>query len=198
MAKKAQIATVIWVLVGLLAVSCFALAQNSKKTQSAEIKGDSLVFNWVSNEVVLTGNASVQIASANPTIMTAPKMTAKLSKAADQIVNLVAYGQIHLKITTAPDPDGVRGRITATCNDKAEYSETTQKILLYGGAVADYVSLPEGPESRRAHFTGDQMEADLNTSTLTVTKAHISVNAPLKTPPAATAPGAAPALEPEE
>ena len=198
MIKKRPLLTLALVLTGLLVICGVSPAQNSKKTQSAEIKGDSMTFNWVSNEVVMTGNAMVQIEGTNPTTMTAPKMTAKLSKAGDTILTLIAYGQIHLDLTTQPDSDGVRAKITATCNDKAEYSETTQKIMLYGGAVADYLSLPEGPDSRRAHFTGDQMEADLSTSTLTVTRAHISVNAPLKQPEATPAPGAAPALEPKQ
>ena len=198
MAKQARTVTIIWVLAGLLLVSCLAWAQNSKKTQSADIKGDGSVFNWNTNELTLTGSVSVQITSANATTMTAPKMTAKFSKAMDLILNLVASGPVRLEIITAPDADGVRSRMTATCTDKAEYSETTQKIVLHGGAVADYVSLPEGPESRTAHFTGDEIEANLNTSELTVLNTHIRVSSPLKAPPAPSAPGAAPALEPKQ
>ena len=195
MAKQARIVSVIWVLAGLLLVSCLAFAQNSKKTQSAVIEGEVSVFHWSTNELALTGNVSVQVTSANATTMTAPKMTAKFSKGMDLILSLVASGPVHVEIITAPDADGVRNRITATCNDKAEYSETTQKIMLFGGAVADYVSLPEGPESRRAHFTGEAIEADLNTSMLTVTKAHITVQSPLKPPkaPAGTPAPVAPA-----
>ena len=190
MAKQARVVTVLWVLAGLLLVSCLAFAQDSRKTQSAEIRGDSSVFNWIKNELVLTGNVSVQVTSPNATTFTAPKMTAKFSKAMDQILTLVATGPVRVEITTAPDADGVRSRITATGNDKAEYSETTQKIKLLGDAVADYVSLPEGPESRRMHFTGEEIEADLNTSLLTVRKPHISFSTPLKPPAETPAPGA--------
>ncbi len=176
------------VLVAILAMAGAGFAQTGTRTESADIKSESGSFNWATGEFTLSTNVVVTIVGANAASVTAPRMTGKLSKAGDQILSLVAYGPVRMEITTPPDEAGGRARITGTAKDRAEYSETTQKILLYGGAVADYVSLPEGPESRRAHFSGEVIEADLKTSVLTVTKAHITVNAPLQPPSAPVAP----------
>ncbi|HEY3397779.1 MAG TPA: LptA/OstA family protein [Armatimonadota bacterium] len=170
------------VLLGLLLIAGAAAAQTEIKTQTADLRSDSMSFNWTTNEMVFIGNASVNIANGHHATLTAPKLTVKLSDKGDRVIKLVAAGPVRMEIIGAADPQGVKARIVATAADRAEYSETTQKIVLYGDAQADYVSLPEGPDSRRAHFTGDIMEADLNTSLLTVTKAHLQVSSPLAKP----------------
>jgi len=178
------------VLSAVLAAGLFAgglaWGQANTKTQSAEITAESMTFNWGTNEMVFSGGARAVISGANPTTLAAPKFTVKLSEKQDRVLSLIAAGPVHIEIVGAPDAHGVRARITATAKERAEYAEATQKIVLYGGAEADYVSLPEGPDSRRAHFTGEVMEADLNTSVLTVTKAHLNVTVPLPPPEAAT------------
>jgi lipopolysaccharide export system protein LptA len=192
------------VLAGLCVVPACCLAQASVKSQSADIKGQAITFNWVTGEFTLTGDVKVQIQGPNQATLTAPKMTGKITQAGTKLMSLTAYGPVRVEIITRPDPQGNRGRIDATATDKAVYSEAAQKIMLYGGAVADYVSLPEGPDSRRAHFTGDEIEADLNTDTLQVTNTHITVQSPLKQPeapppaPAAQTPAPAPAPEPKQ
>lgn len=189
MAKKMHMTVPLLVLAALLLAGAVALAQTAAKTQSADIEGATGTFNWVTGEFTLTGEVKVQIQGANQATMTAPKMAGKITQTGTKLMNLSAYGPVRVEIITRPDPQGNRGRINATATDKAVYSEATQKIVLYGGAVADYVSLPEGPDSRRAHFTGEEIEADLNTDLLTVTKARVTVQAPLKPPEApATAP----------
>lgn len=176
------------VLAALLQASGLAWGQPNTKTQSAEITAESMTFNWATNEMVFSGGARAVISGANPTTLAAPRFTVKLSEKQDRVLSLVAAGPVHIEIVGRPDAEGVRAKITATAKERAEYAEVTQKIVLYGGAEADYVSLPEGPNSRRAHFTGEIMEADLNTSILTVTKAHLNVTAPLPAPEAATPP----------
>lgn len=176
------------VLAALLLTSSLAWGQANTKTQSAEITAESMTFNWATNEMVFSGGARAVISGANPTTLAAPKFTVRLSEQQDRVLSLVAAGPVHIEIVGKPDAQGVRARITAAAKDRAEYAEATQKIVLYGGAEADYVSLPEGPDSRRAHFTGEIMEADLNTSILTVTKARLNVTAPLPPPEGATPP----------
>jgi len=197
MAKRWLVMTVVLVFSCLLLLPGLCFAQTSAQSQTAEIQGDTGIFNWVTGEFSLTGNVKVQIRGANEASMTAPKMTGKITQSGTKLMSLTAYGPVRMEIITRPDEQGNPGRITATANDKAVYAENTQKIVLHGGAVADYLSLPEGPQSRRAHFTGDEIEADLRTDTLAVTKAHITVQSPLK-PPEAAVPTAVPAPEPAQ
>lgn len=182
MAKKMLVTVPLLVCLGVLLAGAVSRAQTAAKTQSADIEGATGTFNWVTGEFTLTGAVKVQIQGANQATMTAPKMTGKITQSGTKLMSLAAYGPVQVEIITRPDPQGNRGRINATATEKAVYSEATQKIVLYGGAVADYVSLPEGPDSRRAHFTGEEIEADLNTDLLTVTKARVTVQAPLKPP----------------
>jgi lipopolysaccharide export system protein LptA len=183
----------------LLLAAGVSLGQNSVKTQTADLvaPNGTLVFNYLTGEFTMTGGVTVKMQGTRDATMTAPKVTGKLSHN-NQVSSLVAYGPVHLEIITAPDAEGNRGDVKATADDRAEYSEITQKITLIGNAVADYISLPEGPDSRRAHFTGEAIEADLNTSMLTVTKAHITVQTPLKPPEAPAAPAGTPAPAPKK
>jgi hypothetical protein len=158
----------------------------------------TLTFNYLTGDFTITGGTglvTVKMQGPDEAIMTTPKVTGKLSKN-KQVADLIAYGPVHLDIITPPDAQGARAQVIASADDRAEYSEVSQKITLYGNAVADYLSLPEGPDSTRAHFTGDTIEADRNTGLLTVTKAHITAEGPVKPKPAPAAP--APAAAPKQ
>jgi hypothetical protein len=152
-------------------------------------------FKWDTGEFTFTGGdglVTVKVRQGpNVTTMTAPKVSGKFTD--NKVSRLVASGPMRVEALTPPDADGKGGsRVMASAEDRAEYSEVTQKITLYGNAMADYVALPEGPDSIRAHFAGEAIEADLNTKSLIVTKSHITADVPLKPKETPAAPAPAP------
>jgi hypothetical protein len=178
----------------MLALAGGGWAESAVHTRTVDITTPptgSAVFNYGTGEFTITGGEGLvtvkMVQGTGTATMTALKVTGKLAQG--QVAGLVAYGPVHVETTTPPDAQGNGGsQVTASADNRAEYSETTQKVLLYGNAQADYVSLPEGPEAMRAHFTGETIEADLISKSLTVTKAHIAAQEPLKPPAGAAAP----------
>ena len=179
-------------MVLILLVPGLVLAQAQKRTQSADITADVMTFNWTSNAFEFTGNAHAVLKGAYEAVVTAPKMAVKLTAKSDKVDSLVASGPVRFELVSEPDEQGVRHKVVATAQDRAEYSEVNQKLVLRGNAEATITALPEAPDAQRAHFTGDVMEANLATSQLTVTKAHMQVTSPLP-PPATTGTATTPA-----
>ena len=176
------------VLVGCAGLTLAGLsAAVAQSAPPADITADSMTYNWDTNVFVFSGNAKVVITEPYQATLTGPRMTVQMSNQMQGVTSVVADGPVRMVLLTQADAQGVRYQITATAQDRAEYSDADRKILLRGGAEADLVSLPEGPDSRRAHFTGDVIAADLKTSQLTVTQARVRVTAPV---PPASAPAA--------
>lgn len=182
MAKKER--DRIWwvVIVVMVLLAGLALAQASTKTQTAEIDAETLTINWDTNVWVFSGPPPAVLTLTGPqqATLTSPRMSVRFSAKMDRIIHLEATGPVRLELVTKPDAEGNRRRIVATAKQRAEYSESTQKLVLHGGAEATVVALPEGPESQRAFFSGEVMEANLKTSQLTVQKAHLEVTTPLE------------------
>ncbi len=172
-----------FLLMGVLAFALIPMhvwAQAGKQTQTADITSQTMSFNWNTNTFEFTGNAKVIMAGLYDATVTGPKMVVQLTSKGDRVKQLVTHGPVRFELVSKPDANGVRRRVIATAKDRAEYSEITQKIVLRGNAEATIVTLPETPESQRAHFTGDVMEADLGTGLLTFTQARMQVTSPLK------------------
>jgi hypothetical protein len=177
-----QLVLVVWLLALAGGVS---LAQSAVHTRTVEITTTptgTATFNYGTGEFTITGGdglVTVKILqTTGEATLTAPKVSGQL--AGQKVARLVAYGPVHLVNTTPPDASGAGGsKIIASADNRAEFSEANEKITLIGNAQADYVSLPDTPEAMRAHFTGDEIEADLNTKSLTVTKAHITAEEPI-------------------
>ena len=190
---------ILWLLVLGLTLTLLPArgwAQAEKVTQSADITSDTMSFNWNTNAFEFAGNAKVVMVGPYQATITGPKMNVELTKD-NRVKQMLARGPVKFDLISPPDKDGVRNHIVATADDSAEYSEVTQKIVLRGNAQTTIISLPETADSRRVYFTGDVMEADLGTGTMTVTKAHMQASTPIKQPPPATPkPATAPAATP--
>ena len=75
----------------------------------------------------------------------------------------------------ADAPKGQRRRIEASSNSGGTYEETTQKVVLSGGAVADMTMVPPDERVQAVHFKGEQITADLKTKQIKVSQAHMEV-----------------------
>jgi len=157
-----------------------AVGQQAKKTKTAEIKAETMVYNWNLGTFEFVSNCRLNITGPYTAEMTAPKMTAKLSKKADKVERLTAAGPVHFEVTTQPDANNVRHKIVASSQGSATYEEASQTVVMNDGAVADVVTLPETSDSESAHFEGDRITADLQKNTISVDKAHLKVTTPME------------------
>lgn len=165
----------------LLLAPGLVLAEAERRTQSVDITADTGVYTWTTNTFEFTGKAHAELTGTYEATIDAPKMVFKLTKQGDKVDSLVANGPATF-VLIQTDSTGAKRKVTATAQERAEYSEVSQKLVLRGKAEATIVSLPETADAQRAHFTGEVMEANLLTSQLTVTKAHMQVTSPLPTP----------------
>ena len=170
--------TVLAVLVVLAAGVSGQAAQ--KTTRTATVIGDKMTLDLKTSQFVFTGHCKLIITGPYEATMASAKMTFKLSSSADDIEHLTTHGPTDFSVVTQPNDEGTRYKITATARQGATYSGKQQKVVLSGGASADIVSLPEGPDSRRAHITGDTITADLKTSIIEMSQARLKVETPLE------------------
>jgi lipopolysaccharide export system protein LptA len=168
----------------LLAVVLFAaagsatLAQQVRRTQTAEIKAAELIYDWDKSEWEFSGDCKVSIAGGHDAQMTAPRMSVKLSPKLDEIVHLIAYGPVKFHVLTRPNSEGIRYSINASAQKQALYREVEQVIELTGGAEADLVAV--GVEGQTARFVGQKITADLKTSRLSVDDANVKIQTPVR------------------
>ncbi len=161
-------------LVALLLASLAGQAAQTT-TRTATVAGDKMTLDLRTNDIEFTGQCKLTIAGPYQATITAARMTFKLSSGADSIEQLTTHGATNFSLITQPAEAEQQYKITADAAGGATYSEKAQQVVLSGGAQADIVSLPESPESQRAHFTGQTITADLQTSVIEVNKAHLRV-----------------------
>jgi lipopolysaccharide export system protein LptA len=178
--KKPLVVILTALLLAALFVPGRGLAQVEKKTQSVDLTADLGTFNWATNIHEFSGHVHAVLTGAYAATVDAPKMTFKLTPKGNQVDDLVAYGPVRFVIITQPNASGVQYKVVATATDRATYSESNQTLVLKGNADATITSLPESPDAQTAHFTGDEIDADLANSLMTVTQAHMQVSSPLK------------------
>ncbi|MFO7946371.1 MAG: LptA/OstA family protein [Armatimonadota bacterium] len=154
------------------------LAQQVQKTQTATIKADSLEYDWSTETTVMKGNCHLVIDNDSHAEMTAPAMTVQLNRDRNRINFLEADGVVRFNVTTAPDDNGLRRKISAQAQGGATYRETTQEVKLTGGARADVSTI--GTAAQAVHFEGNTITANLKTSRLRVDNAHLKIETPLK------------------
>lgn len=165
--------------VALGALLCaVAVGQQARKTKSATITAETMVYNWNLSTFEFSSNCHLTITGAYSADMTAPKMTAKLSKKGDKVESLTAAGPVHFVVITQPDANKVSHKIVASSQGSATYREDTQTVVMNDGAVADVVTVPESKDTESAHFEGDRITADLAKNTINVDKAHLNVTTP--------------------
>jgi hypothetical protein len=156
-----------------------AVGQQVKKTKTAEIRAETMLYHWDTGTFEFVSNCHLVIKGAYNADMTAPKMTAKLSKKGDKVESLTAQGPVHFEVLTQPDASKVCHKIVASSQGSATYTENTQTVVMNDGAVADVASVKEDgtaiKDAESAHFEGDRITADLAKNTINVDKAHLKV-----------------------
>ena len=175
----------LWLLAVLAVVIVLAASVSGqtvqKTTRTATVVGDKMTLDLKTSQFVFTGHCKLSITGPYEATMTSAKMTFKLSSGGDDIEHLATHGPTDFSLVTSPQGEEKRYKVAATATQGATYSERDQQIVLQGNAEADIVSLPEGPQSQHAHFTGQTITADLKTSVIEVSQAHLKVETPLET-----------------
>jgi len=172
--RRTRVFAAVAAIVGLSACAV-GLAQQVKKTRSAEIRAATMTYDWGVNTFEFAGDCHLQISGAYEATMTGPKMVARLNKKGDRVEHLTAAGPVHFEVVTQKDANGVRRKIVASSQGEATYEEATQTVALQGGAIADVTTLPATPDAESAHFEGDRIVADLKANTMKVDKPHMTV-----------------------
>ena len=169
----------LWLLMALALLFPASLTGQTAQTatRTATVEGDKMTLDLRTNEIEFTGHCKLTIAGPYQVRMTAGRMTFKLSAGADSIERLTTHEATNFSLVTQPAEAEQQYQITAAAGG-ATYSEKAQQVVLSGGAQADIVSLPEGPQSQRAQVTGETITADLRTSIIEVNKAHLRVETP--------------------
>ncbi len=165
---------IVAIVVGVSALGVAVAQQQVKRTETGTIKADLIEYDFSNNDCTATGNVTVSIDGRHQAKMFAPVMFVDLNQDRNRILSLVATGPVRFEVLIAPDSDGLRRKILASCGTRAAYDATAQTILMSGGAKADMTTLPAG-NAEAAHFTGDSITVNLRTSMLSIKQAEITV-----------------------
>ncbi len=142
-------------------------AQQTRQTRTGKLVFDLLEWNFADNTIVVTGNpATMVIEGGHKAQLRAPRMEIDADERLEEIHGAVASGPVSLELLTAPDVNGRRRRITASCTQRATYSKADDTVVMIGNVVADIITLPEG-EAEAAHLESETITVNLRTSTLT-------------------------------
>jgi lipopolysaccharide export system protein LptA len=157
-----------WLVAVTVAVLATALvtAQHVKKGSIATIESQEMLVDWGTGVTEMTGNVKVTIRGDYDATITASSVyvTADVEKA--QVLSLEARGPVRVDIDTAP-VDGKRSHVTASCTQRATFSEKTMVVVLEGNAHAEISgagSVVSGVEA--AKYDGQSMTIDLNKRTI--------------------------------
>ena len=172
-----------WLIVAIVAcVSALAVAtaQQVKRTETGTVTAELIEYDFGNNDFKATGNVVVDIDGKHQAKMFAPTLSMDLNQDLDRILSLVATGPVRFEVLTAPDSDGLRRKILASCGSRAAYDAAAQTIVMSGGAKADVSTLPAG-NAEAAHFTGDSITVNLRTSMLSIKQADLTVTTEVNT-----------------
>ena len=166
--------TIIWLVAAAMLVGGVVVAQQSRKTATAEFGGE--LFEWAmdTNLFTLSGGAWLNVKADQVAKMTASAMTIKLNEKLNLVESLTATGPVKIDMLTAKGEKGVQRKIIASCAEKGTYQEAEQLIEMIGDVEADVTTLPAG-NVEAAHLCGDKISFDLKTNKVTVTQAKMTV-----------------------
>ena len=170
---------IVAIVVGVSALGV-AMAQQVKRTETGTITADLIEYDFSNNDCEATGNVTVGIDGKHQAKMFAPALFVDMNQALDRILSLVATGPVRFEVLTAPDSDGQRRKIVASCGTRAAFDAVAQTIVMSGGAKADVSTLPAG-SAEAAHFTGESITVNLRTSTLSIKQADLTVTTEVNT-----------------
>jgi lipopolysaccharide export system protein LptA len=165
-------------LVALVATVVFA--QQVRRTATADFGAKTMEWFWDKYTIEAVGDCWLEIKAQHQARLTAPTMVVQHDEGFENVQKATAAGPVKVEMLTAPDDQGRRRKIVASCTRRATYDRADQTVVMEGDAKADVTTLPEG-EVEAAHFTGEKMTADLKNNKLTVTDAHLQVTTEIKT-----------------
>lgn len=156
--------TVALALCGLLVGG--ALAQQTRRTHTGKLTFDELQYDFANNAITMTGDpATVLIEGRHTAHLRAPRVAIDADETLEQILGATAQGPVKLELFTAPDVNGRRRRIEATCTERATYSQADSTVVMTGNVVGDVTTLPEG-EAEAAHLEAEEVVVNLRTSVM--------------------------------
>ncbi|MBC7287503.1 MAG: hypothetical protein H5T86_05545 [Armatimonadetes bacterium] len=160
-------------LLPALIIAVAAWCQATTRTRTAEISGKEMEYRWDKNEFDFSGGCVLTIHGPTTATLKAPRIIFQLTADGQSVQLLKAFGPVEFSSITAPDEKGNRRKITGQCTQYATYAEKDGVIEVVGNAVVDLVTLPETPESARAHFSGDTISINLKKGIIRATPAHL-------------------------
>ena len=172
--------TIVMILVAATVLATVVAAQQVRRTETGTVTADLIEYDFAHNDFKATGNVRVSIAGRHKAELTAPSLAMDLNDNLDRIIKLTATGPVTLNVLTAPDSEGLRRRIVASCSSRATYDAGSETIILTGNVKTDITTLPEG-HAEAAHFTGQSVTVNLRNSTLSVKQAEVSVTTEVNT-----------------
>lgn len=162
-----------WVAIVVVATACWG--QAGKRTRTAEVSADDMVYKWDTNQFEFSGNCVLEVSGPNQATLVAPRMSLQLTADGRAIKLLRATGPLRTTVVTAPDSQGMKRRIVATATKYATYVEADQVVEMVGDAQADIITLPEKPDSPKAHFSGDVLRVSLKSGELSAKRVRVRV-----------------------
>lgn len=163
-----------------LAICTVVVAQQSRKTATAEFGSEDFSWAWDTNVFELAGGAWLNVKAEHVAKMTATAMTVQADDKLRQIELLTATGPVKIDVLTAKDEKGLQRKIVASCSEKATYQEAKQLIEMIGNVEADVTTLPAG-NVEAAHLCGDKITFDLKANKVTVTQAKMTITTEIDT-----------------
>ncbi len=162
------------VILAVATVITVAVAQQTKRTETGTVTAELIEYDFANNDLTATGNVSVNIEGRHVAKLRSPMLSVDMNDKMNRILKLVAGGPVNFDVLTAPDVNGLRRKIVASCSSRATYDAGSEMVTMSGNAEADVSTLPEG-NMEAAHFTGESITVNLRTSMLSVKQAEISV-----------------------
>ncbi len=165
-------------VMGMIALAAMLLAvaaaQQTRRTETGTVTAAEFEWDFANNKFLATGDVVVNIAGRHQAQLRAPQVSLDMNDTMNRIVRAVASGPVRLELLTAPDANGLRRKIIATCGGRATYEAGSDTVTMSGGAQADVTTLPEG-KVEAAHLKGDSITVNLRDSKMSVKQATISV-----------------------
>ncbi|MEA3402603.1 MAG: hypothetical protein U9R79_15295 [Armatimonadota bacterium] len=155
-------------LVAVALLVSATVAQQVRQTRTGKLTFRELTWDFAKNTITMTGDpAVVTIEGRHHAELRAPRVDIDADQRLREVHGAVAHGAVRLNLLTAPDQDGRRRRVEATCTRQATYSQSEQQVVMTGDVKADIITLPE-EEGEAAHLEDvDKVVVDLATSVLT-------------------------------
>ncbi|MGC9318042.1 MAG: hypothetical protein ACP5KN_08405 [Armatimonadota bacterium] len=156
------------ILVALVLLVGVSVAQQVRQTRTGKLTFRELTWDFAKNTITMTGDpAIVTIEGRHHAELRAPRVDIDADQRLQEVHGAVAHGAVRLNLLTAPDEEGRRRRVEATCTRQATYSQSDQQVVMTGNVKADIITLPEG-EGEAAHLEDvEKVVVNLATSVLT-------------------------------